>query len=41
MWPLRETYDPLVVFRPRSWLLRDGWRRTGAISVWDVPSKRA
>jgi putative transposase len=40
MWPTRETYDPLVVFRPRSWLLREGWKRAGAISARDVPSKR-
>jgi REP element-mobilizing transposase RayT len=25
MWPLRPTYDPMVVFRARSWLLREGW----------------
>ena len=41
MWPLRETYDPLVVFRPRSWLLRDGWAKTGTISYRDVPGRRA
>ena len=41
MWPMRATYDPLVVRRPQSWLLREGWKRTGSISVHDVPSKRA
>ncbi len=38
MWPLRETYDPLVVRRPRSWLLRDGWKKHGPISARDVPT---
>ena len=40
MWPIRETYDPLVVFRPRTWLLSEGWKRAGGpISARDVPSK--
>jgi REP element-mobilizing transposase RayT len=38
MWPIRATYDPLVVRRPRSWLLREGWKLVGAISAQDVPS---
>jgi REP element-mobilizing transposase RayT len=37
MWPMRETYDPLVVRRPASWLLREGWKRAGGISARDVP----
>jgi REP element-mobilizing transposase RayT len=41
MWPIRATYDPLVVYRPRSWLLRDGWKLHGPISARDIPSKRA
>ena len=40
MWPIRETYDPLVVRRPQSWVLREGWKCCGAISAHDVPSKR-
>jgi len=41
MWPLRETYDPLVVRRPQSWLLREGWKRGGGmISARDVPGSR-
>jgi len=40
MWPIRETYDPLVVYRPGTWLLREGWKRHGSISARDVPSKR-
>jgi REP element-mobilizing transposase RayT len=40
MWPIRETYDPLVVRRPRSWLLREGWKVGGGpISALDVPSR--
>jgi REP element-mobilizing transposase RayT len=40
MWPIRETYDPLIVRRPRSWLLREGWKLSGgSISARDVPSK--
>jgi hypothetical protein len=37
---MRETYDPLMVRTPQSWLLREGWKRVGAISARDVPSKR-
>jgi REP element-mobilizing transposase RayT len=41
MWPIRESYDPLFVFRPRTWLLRDGWKLGGgAISARDVPGRR-
>jgi REP element-mobilizing transposase RayT len=40
MWPIRETYDPLMVRRPASWLLSEGWRLAGEISAREVPSKR-
>lgn len=40
MWPIRETYDPLVVRRPASWLLREGWKLQGGISARDVPRQR-
>jgi hypothetical protein len=40
MWPIRATYDPLVVRRPASWLLREGWKLRGEISGRDVPSRR-
>ncbi len=40
MWPIREGYDPLIVRRPQSWLLREGWKKVGsAISGRDVPSR--
>jgi REP element-mobilizing transposase RayT len=40
MWPLRETYQPLVVYRPTTWLLREGWERAGSITYRTVPSTR-
>ncbi len=40
MWPIPDGYDPLVVFRPRSWLLSEGWKLVGSISARTVPSKR-
>jgi len=41
MWPIRATYDPLMVYRPCTWLLREGWKLGGGpISARDVPSKR-
>jgi putative transposase len=40
MWPMRESYDPMVVRRPASWLLREGWKLGGgSISARDVPGK--
>jgi hypothetical protein len=39
LWRWRDTYDPLFVYRPRTWLLREGWMRHGAISLNDVPSR--
>jgi REP element-mobilizing transposase RayT len=41
LWRGPVTYDPLVVYQPRTWLLRDGWRKGGAtISTREVPSKK-
>jgi REP element-mobilizing transposase RayT len=40
MWKMRETYEPLVVRRPASWLLREGWKLCGPVSARTVPSKR-
>ncbi len=37
MWPFRETYDPLIVYRPQSWLLREGWKKAGPVSYSDIP----
>jgi REP element-mobilizing transposase RayT len=40
LWRGPDTYDPLVVYQPRTWLLREGWRKSGPISCREVPSKR-
>ncbi len=38
LWPLRPTYQPLIVFHPRTWLLAKGWRRFHPlISLSEVP----
>ncbi len=37
-WRHRDTYDPLVVYFPKTWLLREGWRKAGTISFYEVPS---
>ena len=41
LWRGPSTYDPLMVFRPKTWLLREGWKRTGAISCRDIPGPPA
>ena len=38
LWRGPPTYDPLMVFRAKTWLLREGWKRLGSISCRDVPS---
>jgi REP-associated tyrosine transposase len=41
LWRGPPTYDPLMVFQPRTWLLREGWKKkSGSISFREVPSKR-
>jgi REP element-mobilizing transposase RayT len=37
LWQLRETYQPMIVYLPRTWLLRVGWRKHGLISFDEVP----
>ena len=38
LWPLRPTYLPLIVLRPRTWLLAKGWSQFHPlISVREVP----
>ncbi len=38
LWPLPPTYLPLIVFRPRTWLLARGWQEHyPLISVREVP----
>jgi putative transposase len=33
MWKPRDTYKPLVVYLPRTWLLQAGWRERGGGSI--------
>ncbi len=40
MLPIPADHDPLVVYRPRSWLLQDGWKRAGSVSARAIPSNR-
>jgi REP element-mobilizing transposase RayT len=37
-WP--ATYEPLPVWEPKTWLLREGWKKYGLISSTEVPSDR-
>jgi hypothetical protein len=37
LWRGPATYDPMVVYQPRTWLLREGWKKAGAISCHEVP----
>ena len=40
-WKLRETYQPIPVRMPTTWLLRTGWRIYGLIGVREVPGPQA
>jgi REP element-mobilizing transposase RayT len=40
LWRGPPTYEPLMVFQPKTWLLREGWKKSGSISCSEVPSKR-
>jgi REP element-mobilizing transposase RayT len=40
LWRGPATYDPLVVYRPRTWLLREAWKKHGLISYREVPSSQ-
>jgi hypothetical protein len=40
LWRGPPTYEPLQVYQPRTWLLRDGWRKSGSISCREVPSAK-
>jgi len=37
-WRGPETYDPLVVYFPKTWLLSEGWKKAGKVSFYEVPS---
>jgi REP element-mobilizing transposase RayT len=40
LWRGPPTYDPLITYQPRTWLLREGWKKIGSISCREVPSSR-
>jgi REP element-mobilizing transposase RayT len=40
LWKTPPTYEALVVYLPQTWLLREGWRKSGSISIHEVPSTR-
>ena len=40
LWRGPPTYDPLITYQPRTWLLREGWKKAGSISYREVPSAR-
>jgi hypothetical protein len=37
----RDTYDPIPVYGPQTWLLKTGWHRHGLISLYEVPGRPA
>lgn len=39
VWP--ETYYMLPVFDPRTWLLKEGWKKHGLVRTTEVPGPRA
>jgi len=40
MLPIPADHEPLVVYRPRSWLLDKGWSIVGPVSARAIPSQR-
>jgi REP element-mobilizing transposase RayT len=38
-WRGPASYEPLLVYQPTTWLLREGWRKAGPISCREVPSQ--
>ena len=39
LFRIPEGYDGLLVWRPKTWLLRVGWRKRGLISIDEVPGQ--
>jgi REP element-mobilizing transposase RayT len=37
-WP--STYEPLPVWEPKTWLLREGWKKYGLLRSTEVPSAK-
>ena len=40
LWKWPETYEPFVVYLPKTWLLREGWRKHGLVTFRHVPSAK-
>jgi REP element-mobilizing transposase RayT len=40
LWRGPPTYDPLLVYQPKTWLLRESWKKAEPISCREVPSGR-
>ena len=40
LWRGPPTYDPLIVYQPKTWLLREGWKKAGTISCHELPSSK-
>jgi REP element-mobilizing transposase RayT len=40
LWDKPAAFDPLIVYLPKTWLLREGWRKHGLIGFAEVPSAR-
>jgi REP element-mobilizing transposase RayT len=40
LWRGPPTYDPLMVRRPQTWLLAEGWKKSGTITSRDRPSAK-
>jgi REP element-mobilizing transposase RayT len=38
MWKWRATYQPMVVYLPKTWLLQEGWKLSGPIRYTEIPS---
>ena len=38
MWKLPPTYDAMIVWLPKTWLLTEGWRNHGRIGFREIPS---
>jgi hypothetical protein len=40
VWPTELDQERLPVCPPQTWLMRDGWRLGGELSLYEVPGKR-
>jgi REP element-mobilizing transposase RayT len=41
LWKTRDSYKSLPVWRPKTWLLREGWRMYGLIGATEIPGPKA